>query len=137
MRLQDALGKIQGTAGFSSLMHGALSGDADNLSRQSPVGASLAEAESKLASVRKAQSECRSDYAFWGYEGEAAAWEAAVNLLKAADIVGPDSLPDVEFRPGGGVVMDECAKLHKWSKFVLDRAEAIGRDEDLRQSLST
>lgn len=123
MDVQTALSKIKGPIGFSSLVAGLMGNDPHGLERASPVGATLEQAKAKLQAVQKAQNECKSDYAYWGYEGERSAWEAAVNILTASDLVGADNLADVEYHPGGGVVMDECAKLTRWSKTVLEAAQ--------------
>ncbi len=133
MKLEDALAKIQGPVGFSSLVHGALSGDTSGLDRQSPAGATLEAARSKLAAVEKAQLNCKSDYAYWGYEGEAAAWRTATYLLEAAELVGPENLPDIPYPDGGGVVMDVCAKLERWGSAVLVEAKAMPKPEALSE----
>lgn len=123
MTLQEALSQIHGPVGQTTLIAGILDGDLSSAKRREIVGTSLKDARDHLEAVRKAQSECKSDYAFWGYEGEKAAWEAAVKILEAAEIVGPDDLPDVPLEMGGGVVMDECAKLDRWSAEVLRLAK--------------
>ena len=129
MDLQTALSQIKGPVGFSSLVAGLMGNDPHGLNRQSPVGATLAEAEAKLEAVRKAQNECKSDYAYWGYEGEVAAWEAAVDVIRAAEIVGPDNLADIPYSPGGGVVMDECAKLSRWGTAILAAAKRTQKQD--------
>jgi hypothetical protein len=42
-----------------------------------------------------------------------------VNILEAAEITGPDNLPDVHYDDSPGVVMDLCARQENFGKDVL------------------
>lgn len=119
MNLETAIKSIHSVKGFTSVVEALLGGDKDSIKDQSAVGKSLVEAEAELARVRKAQTECKSDAAYWGYQGDASYWSAVVNLLKAADLVGPDDMPDIEFTKWGGVVMDECSKVEDFGRRML------------------
>lgn len=120
MKLEEALNKIGGpTRGVTSMISGLMTGDVAPISGDKRVAESLAQAREKLASVQKAQSECKSDWAWWGYQGDISYWETVVSLLEAAEIVGPNNLPDVAYDDSGGVVMDICARQERFGKEVL------------------
>jgi len=127
-KLEQMLGQIRGPMGFSSLVHGLLSGDSSGLDREPPAGSTLETARARLAAVETAQANCGSDYVYWGYEGEAAAWRAAVSILEAAEITGADDLPDMPYTPRGGVLMDECYHLEEWGRSVLEKAKSRAPD---------
>src|SRR5438105_143504 len=108
MNLQDAIKAIHSPKGFTSVIEALLGGgDARSIEDQNALGKGRADAEAALAKAQKAQNECKSDAAYWGYMGDVCYWRAVVNIIKAAELVGPDNLPDVPLPQWGGVVMDE------------------------------
>lgn len=120
MKLEEALNKIGGpTRGISSVIAGLMSGNLAPIGGDKFVAESLAQARAKLEENRKAQRECKSDWAYWGYQGDISYWETVVSLLEAAEIVGPDNLPDVPFDNSAGVVMDICARQERFGEEVL------------------
>ena len=84
MKLEWVLERIAPVVGFSSWI-GAPESVASRGLAQAP---SLEVARKRLAEVKKAQDECRSDYAYWGYAGQKAYWKCLVDLLEAAALVG-------------------------------------------------
>lgn len=125
MTLQEALSKIHAPKGMTTLIACMLNGEAAPLQWQNAVGATLAEARKKLAAAQQAQANCRSDYAYWGYQGDVSYWRAATNLLEAAELVGADQLPDVAAPRTGGVVMDVCSYVEQFGAEVLRRSRLI------------
>ncbi len=123
MNLNEALSKIYAPQGMTSVLAGVMSGDLAPLGHESAVGASLIAARDKLAAIQKAQDNCGSDWAYWGYEGELAYWRAVVSLLEAAELVGADKLPDVPAPRTDGVVMDVCAHVERFGNEVLTLAK--------------
>jgi hypothetical protein len=120
MKLEEALNKIGGpTRGVTSVIAGLMSGDVAPISGDKRVTESLTQAREKLENIRTAQRECNSDWAWWAYQGDISYWETVVSLLEAAEIVGPDNLPDVPFDNSAGVVMDICARQERFGKEVL------------------
>jgi len=125
MTVQDAIGNIHAPKGMTSLIAGVMSGDFDPIQNQDAVGASLAIAQEKLGAVKKAQLNCKSDWAYWGYQGDISYWTAVVDILKAAEITGPQSLPYIEKPELNGVVMDVCSKVEAYGKNVLEAAKGF------------
>lgn len=122
MKLIDALKKIAPVRGHSSMVAAIMSGDLSSVSGR-PAGFPLEAAKAELAKVQKFQAEATSDAAYWGYMGDVSYWRAVVNLITAADLVGPDNLPDIPAPEPGGVVMDVCAKIERWGAAVLAEAQ--------------
>lgn len=121
MKLSDALSRLRPIVGLTSLI-----GAPNSISvERAGTGTALAEAQNKLAAAKAAQDACRSDAAYWGYEGQVAFWRCVVDLLKAAEITGPDNLPDVNLPDlEGGIVMDLCGRLEGFGRTVLCAAKA-------------
>lgn len=124
MTLAEAFSRINAPKGYTTAVSALLSGDLSPMESQSAVGASLAQAKETLASVQKSQTDCRSDWAWWGYQGDISYWLAAVDILRAADLVGADKLPDVPAPGNSGVVMDLCARVENFGRGVLAAAKA-------------
>lgn len=131
MTLREVLAKIHAPKGVTSLVAGVMSGDFGPIRKQSAVGVSLDEARAKLARVEQAQRDCQSDWAYWGYMGDIAYWRAVVDILTAADLVGPDNLADVP-APTGVVVMDLCAATERYGRAILAAARRQQEDRDGR-----
>lgn len=106
------------------MIAGLMSGDVAPISGGTHVGQSLAEARDQLAKVIQAQRDCKSDWAYWGWQGDISYWTAVVSLLEAAEITGPDALPDIPFESKGGVVMDVCAEQERYGRRMLEAARA-------------
>ena len=125
MNVNDALSKIHAPKGFTTVMSAALTGNFDPIRGQDAVGTSIDAAKAKLESVMKAQVECGSDWAFWGYEGDRAYWSAVVDILEAAKLVGAANLPDIAApKLDGLIVMDACYKVEEFGRAVLKEAKA-------------
>lgn len=119
MKLQEALESIGPVVGLTSLI-----GAPESVSTEQVASVKREEAEAKLRSLEERRDGARSDAAYWGYVGQIAYWSAIVDLLKAAELVGPDNLPDIE-PPDltGKVVMDAAGSLQSWGDRVLRAAE--------------
>jgi len=122
MNIAEAIKKVHAPKGVTSVIAGILSNDFDSIRDQSAVGVSLEAAEAKLAAATEAMNTASSDWSYWGYAGDVAYWECVVSLLKAADLVGADNLPDIPLPDLDGVVMDVQYKVSKWGKDVLAAA---------------
>ena len=124
MTLQEALSQIHAPKGLSSVIEGVMRGDFDPIREQDATGKTLGHARVELERVREAQANCKSDWAYWGYEGDKAYWQAVVSILEAAELVGPDSLPDIPVpNLQNCVVMDSCARLSNWGAAILKAAK--------------
>lgn len=133
MNVEEALSKIHSPKGMTSVIEGVLTGDFDSIRSQDATNASLTEARAKLESIQKTQAECKSDAAYWGYEGDAAYWRAVVSILEAAVITGPENLPDIEApNTEGRVVMDACSLIEKYGKAILSAAQKADVPEEYR-----
>lgn len=125
MKLSDVLTKIHAPKGISTMIAACIESDFDSVQKQNAVGKSREQAEESLKKAQHLQENCGSDWAYWGYAGDVAYWKTAVNLLKAAELVGPDTLPDVPLPDLTGVVMDVQWKLEKFGEQVLKRAQEL------------
>jgi hypothetical protein len=78
-----------------------------------------------LAHTQDRQKNCGSDAAYWGYEGQRAYWQTVVYLFEAAEITGPDHLPDVQMPDlSNQVVMDAAYHMEQFGKTVLKTAQS-------------
>lgn len=108
------------------MIAGVMSMDFDPIREQNAVGSSLVAAQAALEKAENAQREAKSDWAYWGYEGDRAYWHAVVDILTAANLVGADSLPDVAPPSlANCVVMDACAKVERFGREIREQAEEI------------
>lgn len=123
MKLSDVMDRLAPVVGLSSAI-GAPGSVRTTGARANQV--TLGGAAEALAHAEASQQAARSDAAYWGYQGQVSYWRAVVNLLKAAEITGPDDLPDIEpdFLGRTQVVMDACSSMERWSEQVLRAAEA-------------
>lgn len=121
MRLNDVVGKLAPVVGLSSMIGAPGS---VRLGQIDPDRITLGGAHEALANVKNLQDNCGSDYAYWGYEGQRAYWQAVVYLFEAAKITGPDELPDVAFPDlSNKVVMDAAFYIERFGKEVLAAAQ--------------
>ena len=123
MKLTDALSKFGPVRGMTSMIAGLLSADPGPIGGGVRVSEGLSEARAKLAQYQKLQNECQSDWAYWGYQGDISYWSAVADLLEAAEITGPDNLPDIHYDDRPGVVMDMCGRQEDFGKAVLAAAK--------------
>lgn len=136
MKLEEVMAKLRPVVGLSSLIGAPGSvrtegADADRVT--------LGGAREALAHASELQNNAQSDYAYWGYQGQVSYWRTVVSLYEAAEITGPDMLPDIEpdFLGGNHVVMDLCHHMETWGKSVLTAAQefmALTAD-DLRRMI--
>lgn len=120
MKLEEALNKMGGpTRGFTSMLSALRGGDLKSVSGGKRAEESLPDARKKLEDYKQAMFNAKSDAAYWGYMGDVSYWTAVVALLEAAEIVGPDNLPDVAYDETPGVVMDMCARQERFGQEVL------------------
>jgi hypothetical protein len=120
VKLSDILPRLGPVIGFSSLL-----GAPGSVSSRQELNPTLEQAQAQLDKVLTAQRNCQSDYAYWGYEGQKAYWRCLVDLCKAAEITGPDNLPDVALpKLEGQIVMSACGNMESFGRAVLAAAKA-------------
>lgn len=124
MTLSEALSSINQPIGFTSAIAALMGGDGRSVLSVETLSPSLEQITAQLQEAEEAQRNCSSDAAYWGYQGQVSYLRAVSNILKAAQITGPDNLPDIEPPQGGGVVMDECAKIERFARAILDKVES-------------
>ena len=127
MKLNEALRALGSPpVGVTSLLAATIGGGDFRSVSGSAAGSSatLADAEAQLRHVRDAQNACQSDAAYWGYQGQASYWSAVVDVLKAAAITGPDSLPDIPApdHDGPHALMDHCSIIERFGRNMLVKA---------------
>jgi len=122
MNVHEALNLIHAPKGATSVIAGLLGGDSASIQDQDATGIALAEATEKLKTAKRNQNDARSDAAWWGYAGDVAYWSAVVDILKAAELVGADNLPDVPAPKTDGVVMDVQYHVEQFGAAILTKA---------------
>lgn len=146
MKLGDALIQLAPPVGTTSLL-AAMFGDGSAAAglkaliepqrtlptTREDAAIALAGARDELARQEKGQTEATSDAGYWAYQGAISYWKCVADILEAATITGPDSLPDVAIPSGGGVLMDLCAQLERFGKTVVTKAKenAIRNDPEV------
>ena len=124
MTVDEALAKIHAPKGLTSMIAGVMSGDFAPIQDQNAEGSSLTLAMAELERAQRAQVNAKSDWAFWGYQGDVSYWRAVVSILEAAEITGPNDLPDIEGPDlTNCVVMDACSKVESFGKAILEQAK--------------
>jgi len=132
MKLKEILEKIQAPKGLTTVIAALHTGDLKPaFSSKADVNTSLKDARNELEKVLAAQEVCGSDWAWWGYEGDKAYWRCLIYLLEAAEITGPDNLPEVKLPPLDGIVMDNCSEIERFGKAVLSKARVQTCKESL------
>lgn len=58
---------------------------------------------------------------YGGYDLGISCLRAVVSLLRAADLVGDDNLPDVESPKYNGMALDRCVLQERWAARILKR----------------
>ena len=121
MKFDEVMAKLTPVVGLSSAIGAPGSVRYEGASGEE---VSLGGAREALAHAQQMQLDAKSDYAYWGYQGQVSYWRAVVSLLEAAEITGRDNLPDIEpsFIGGNYVVMDLCHYMETWAKDVLTAA---------------
>jgi len=122
MKLSEVLPQMYAPKGKATVMQALLSANFNPVQEQNAIGKSLTEAKEQLRHYENLQANATSDWAWWGYAGDVVYWDCVVNLLKAAEITGPDNLPFVPFPNMDGVVMDVQSRLQKWGRQVYNLA---------------
>lgn len=123
MKLSDVLQHIGPTVGLSSLI-GAPESVASSIAH-THVGIVADKAREKLAEAKRLTAAAPSDYAYWGYAAQVSYWQMVCHLMEAAELVGPDNLPDVPLPGSDGIVMDLMAQQERFGREVLARAKAM------------
>ena len=122
MTVEKALEPIAPVVGTTTLIAGLMSGDTKSIGEKPKRLLTLQEAREKLAATKKAQDNCDSDWAYWGYEGTLAYQRAMVSILEAAEL-SPE-LPDVEPPDvANKVVMDACSAIEQYGETILRLAK--------------
>jgi len=129
VKLHDVITSIRAPKGVSTIIAAFVEKDFDSVQAQNAVGMSRKQAEENLKKSIHLKEHCTSDWAYWGYAGDVAYWKTAVNLLRAAELVGPDNLPDVPIPDMAGVVMDVQWKLEQFGEQVLKQAQELSTTE--------
>jgi len=123
MNLQEALQPVRSVQGVTSIIAGVLSGDFGAINDPEALTDGLAQARNALARVTQAQDKATSDASWWGYNGQRSYWEAVVDILEAAELVGEANLPDIEPPvTKGKVVMDAQYAISAYGKAIKQAA---------------
>lgn len=124
MKLSDVMDRLAPAVGLSSLIGAPESVRAEGAQAEQVT---LGGAREALAHAEHMQAGALSDYAYWGYQGQVSYWRAVVSLLEAAEITGPDNLPEIAptFLDGNHVVMDLCHHMETWARSVRDAALSV------------
>jgi hypothetical protein len=122
MKLKTALSKIHPAQGTTTIISALMSGDMRSIRSVDIIDKGITELEEELKKTEKEQSNCGSDWAYWGYEGTISYLKSAIYLLKAADIVGTDNLADIPVPDTDGMVMDVQGQIEQFGKRIYEEA---------------
>jgi len=122
MKVTEILSMIHAPKGLTSVIAGIAQNDFSVIPHQKGLNASLEIADEKIKLHEKQIAECTSDWAYWSILGDLEYWKAVRNILKAAELVGEDNMPEVEFKNDGGVAMDAIYNVKKFGELVLKLA---------------
>lgn len=129
MKLTDALDKLHPIVPMSPFIGNILNefklSDLKEIKNNKIVKA-LKEAEKAYKNAHQRTENTTSDYSYWSALGTETVWETVVNLLRSAQKVGADNLPDIPFPDlKDKVVMDAQWYMMKWGAEV---AKASGAE---------
>ena len=122
MKVTEVLSMIDAPKGLTSIIEGISQNDFSVMPHQKGLNATLEIAEEKVKLHQKQIDECKSDWAYWSILGDLEYWKAIKNILKAAELVGEDNMPEVAFKNDGVVVMDAIYKVTQFGELVLKLA---------------
>lgn len=118
---------ISAPKGLTSILNGIAQGDFSVLPHQKGLEATLCVAEEKVALYQNQLDNCKSDFSYWSILSDLVYWEAIKNILKGAEIVGENNMPDVVFENKAFLVMDSIAEIEKFGKYVFSECERIAQ----------
>lgn len=118
---------ISAPKGLTSILAGVMQNDFSVLPHQKGLEATISVADEKVALHRKQLNECTSDWSYWSILGDLSYWEAVKNILKGAEMVGENNMPDVKFESKAVVVMDSIGEIDKFGKYVLSECERVAQ----------
>lgn len=124
MTVQEALKPVYAPQGLTSILSALMTGEFPPVNPQKQIAGSIEEAEAQLQGARRGMKNPSSDWAYWGYAGQAAYWSCVKDILEAASIVGPDNLPDVQAPSTNGAVMDVQSNMIDYGQKILALAKA-------------
>ena len=124
MKLSDVLDNLCAPKGLTSIISGVMSDDFSVLPKKQDTTGGLQMAKDKVVAYQKQLDECKSDWSYWSILSDLEYWKCMVNVLEAADITGPDNLPDVPFpNLEGKVVMDAIYENTKFGAAIFAKAK--------------
>lgn len=127
MKLTEVLSMISAPKGLTSILAGISQNDFSVLPHQKGLEATMYVADEKIALHQRQLDECKSDWSYWSILGDLAYWKAVKNILKGAEIVGENNMPDVKFENKAMVVMDIIAETEKFGKYVLSECKRVAQ----------
>lgn len=129
MKLDKALKMIHAPKGMTSILAGLSTGDFSVLPHQKGLKATMDEVDEKIAQTKEAKKNCTSDWSYWSILSDLVYWETVKNILLAAEITGPQNLPDMKGLKEGGVVMDAIYNVEQWGISLLKKARSEGNND--------
>lgn len=127
MKLTEVLSMISAPKGLTSILEGIAQNDFSVLPHQKGLESTMCVADEKIALHQRQLDECESDWSYWSILGDLAYWKAVKNILKGAEIVGENNMPNVKFENKAMVVMDRIAEIEKFGKYVLSECERVAQ----------
>lgn len=127
MKLTEVLSMISAPKGLSSILAGITHNDYSVLPHQKGLEATIYIAYEKIRLHQSQLAECKSDWSYWSILGDLAYWKAIKNILKGAEIVGEDNMPEVNFENKAVVVMDSIAEIEKFGEYVLSECKRVAQ----------
>lgn len=133
MKLADVLPLISLIADVDELRPGYSVVDGlwhPELRRPRSAAPTAEEARAEIERLDQAMADCTSNALHRRLAGQLAYWRCVRDLHAAAELVGPDDLPDVVPPDHRGVAMEQMFLLERFGQTVLEQAQAPDQAEE-------
>jgi hypothetical protein len=122
MKLDDVFGILEPPVSYAAKKH------APGFIGKSVSSTTVSEAQGRIKGLMRIQATATSDAEIEAIVGRITYWRTLIDVLHAADLVGPDNLPDVPVPiQGNADIHKECERLSDFGQSVLRQAKAQKR----------
>jgi hypothetical protein len=124
MNIQEALQRLgPPPVGFSSMIAAPNSVSGEGAEKTPQI--TIAQVNEKLEQLGTSLRACKSDAEYWGYAAQESYWKAVHSMLEAAEITGPEDIPDLPAPKLNGVLMDMMGQQEAYGRRILECAHEL------------
>jgi len=113
---------------LTSILAAIAEGDYTVLNTPDAIGFSMEAVNQELETLHKRSDACTSDWAYWSIESDITYWTAVKTILKGAELVGPDNMPEVRYSSKSQVLMDVMADIAEFGSEVYKKCYEISKN---------